>query len=119
AGLPDACAAALVRNWEASAREVARRRVAAARWRGHAVTRGWTFPEPERADAVRGELRLAGLVPEGERAATVAARLGGGAMPGYPLTLGEVAALRPRVRLASGDAGARELVARLVTLPTT
>lgn len=114
--MPDACAAALVKTWDESGREVPRRRAAAARWRG-VVPSSWSLPESAAPGAERGELRLPALVPAEELAGDVARRVGAGVMPGYPMPLGRLPALAASVLPSSAASGAEALTRRLVTLP--
>jgi perosamine synthetase len=113
-GMPDACVAALAATWQECGREVERRRAAARSWR-RVLPLEWVVPESETRDAVRGDLRLAVVAPGEVRA--VAERLGGGAMPGYPMALGSLPALAGRLAAGAACPGAAQLADRLLTLP--
>ena len=115
--MADSCAGALAAAWDDSVREIARRRAAAAAWRRQAAVKEWSLPESDAGDAVRGELRLPAVLPPGRQASDVVARLGGGAMPGYPLSLAQLPALAERLDDAVDMPGAAVLAHRLVTLP--
>jgi dTDP-4-amino-4,6-dideoxygalactose transaminase len=114
--MPDACAAALVETWEESAREVPRRKAAAAHWR-RVVPDSWLLPESAASGAERGELRLPALVPEDDTADAVVRRVGGGVMAGYPMPLARLPALAASVLPSAASSGAEALTRRLVTLP--
>ena len=115
--MSDSSAAALARTWDESAREVWARHRAAAAWRRDPRAQGWEFPDSDAGSAVRGELRLAALVPIGERSIDLVARLGGGLMPGYPSSLARLPELQPHLQHLTDYPGAETLTRRLVTLP--
>jgi len=107
---------ALAAAWAESTREIGHRQEAAAAWRRSTMVQGWSIPESDAAAAVRGELRLAVVLPPDQHAPDIVARLGGGAMPGYPVTLAHLPALAHRQHPAPMP-GADALTRRLVTLP--
>jgi dTDP-4-amino-4,6-dideoxygalactose transaminase len=115
--MADACAGALACAWEVSMREIESRRRAAAAWREASSVQSWSFPESEGKGAARGELRLAALMPPHAAASGVVARMEGGAMPGYPLSLAHLPVLVDRLEHVGAYPGAETLVRRLVTLP--
>ena len=108
---------ALAATWDESTREIVHRREAAAAWRRSTMVQGWSIPESDATAAVRGELRLAVVLPPDQHSSNVAARLGGGVMPGYPVTLAHLPALADRLQHPEPMPGADALTQRLVTLP--
>jgi len=108
---------ALAAAWDESTRETVHRREAAAAWRRSTTVQGWSIPESDATAAVRGELRLAVVLPPDQHSSSVAARLGRGAMPGYPITLAHLPALADRLQHPGPMPGADALARRLMTLP--
>ena len=108
---------ALAAAWDESTREIVRRREAAAAWRRSTMVQGWSIPESDATAAVRGELRLAVVLPPDQHSSNVVERLGGGVMPGYPVTLAQLPALADRLQHPEPMPGADALTQRLVTLP--
>ena len=112
-----ASVAALAAAWDESTRETVHRREAAAAWRRSTTVQGWSIPESDATAAVRGELRLAVVLPPDQHSSSVAARVGRGAMPGYPITLAHLPALADRLQHPGPMPGADALARRLMTLP--
>jgi dTDP-4-amino-4,6-dideoxygalactose transaminase len=108
---------ALATAWDESTREIVHRREAAAAWRRSTMVQGWSIPESDATAAVRGELRLAVVLPPDQHSSNVVERLGGGVMPGYPVTLAQLPALADRLQHPEPMPGADALTQRLVTLP--
>jgi dTDP-4-amino-4,6-dideoxygalactose transaminase len=112
--MPGFAAGAVVAAWSDSAGEVAHRRGAAAAWRARYP--GWTWPESDAADVVRGELRLPVLAASpSERDQLI--REFSGAMLGYPAALPDLPQLAGSIELPAETPGARALAERLWTLP--
>ena len=118
--MPRACAAVAVASWGLADRERQRRRENAMRLLTVVGTRAHLTPMRVPLSGRPGHLRLPLLAsPEARRAAVSRAARRLGIMPGYPLSLADLAPLTHRV--VNGGAhfpGARTLAAQLVTLPT-
>ena len=113
-------AALLLETREASAREVAIRRGHAARWTATLPAEILAGAPVVPAGGVAGFLRFPVCLPaEVVPAASGARARHAGVARSYPLTLGELPAVKPRLVPSSGEwPGAHLLSRRVVTLPT-